>query len=341
MEAGNNDDRVRPIPLEGDDALQTEAPAERAVIERTSRPWLPLSIAVAAVVVVVGSVSIFGALRFDDPEPSDPDLFSANTTDDDGSTTTASTLPPPLEELLPGITDRLTLVAESAEDDSAWTLLWDPTFRVPKAVELGIESTPQSRLVAARFDSSGRQVAVQKCGDLACDLYVGIPTDVGAQADVVDTVGFAWHAAEIGRLAWVEAAPSGNYRLVTGTANPLSKEVDEVTVRFELDEPFRIVRWDARGFVIGYFIDDVATAGVAQDGTLQWAIDGAASTATDDLVAAVVVEPLVAAVANEEATLAQHLFVAVNEIDHRAGGAEVVLAALLITVDSSESAQLL
>ena len=291
MEAWNDGDRVRPIPIDDDapdGAEHLDVPVDPAPDLRTRRPWLPMAIAVGAVVVVVGSVSIFGALRFDDPEPVDPGQFSANPTDEEGSTTTATTLPPRLEELLPGITDRLTIIAEQVEDDSAWALLWDPSFRIPKAVFLELESTPQSRLRQALFDSSGRFVAVEKCGALACDLHVGIPTDVGVDPDVEGTIHFAWHAAEVGRLAWV-APSSDGYRLMTASANPLSKGIDDVTEQFAFPIPFRIIRWDTEGFVIGYFSDDSnRTAGVTPEGVESWTIPGGASTATDDLVAAIV-----------------------------------------------------
>ena len=285
MEAWNDGDRVRPIPIDDEvpDGFEPEldTPPEKPI----GRPWLPMTIAIAAVVIVVGSVSIFGALRFDDPAPADPDQFSANPTDEEGSTTTATTLPPRLEDLLPGITDRLTLIAERAEDDSAWALLWDPSFRIPKAVPLGVESTPTADLASAQFDSSGRHVAVATCGSTACDLYIGSPTEVGTSPDVDGVLAFAWHATEVGRIAWVAPSQDG-YDLVVASSNPLSRTVEDVETAFTLNDPFRIVRWDSDGFVVMFSGDKAVTATLEPDGTMIWTSDAAArTTATSDVVA--------------------------------------------------------
>jgi hypothetical protein len=285
MEAWNDGDRVRPIPIDDDvpDGLEPVIDATPRVPNR--RTWVPLAVAIGAVVIVVGSVTIFGALRFDDPEPSDPGLFSANPTDDEGSTTTATTLPPRLEDLLPGITDRLTLIAESHDDDSAWTLLWDPSFRVPKAIPLGIEASPTADLTSARFDSSGRHVAVATCGSTACDLYVGSPSEVGTSPDVEAVLGFAWHATEVGRIAWVAPSDDG-YDVVVASSNPLSQTVEDVEKAFTLSDPFRIVRWDSDGFVVMFSGDKAVTAALEPDGSIIWTSDAAArTTAASDVVA--------------------------------------------------------
>jgi hypothetical protein len=285
MEAWDDGDRVRPIPIEDEDvAFDDRSESPRPDKPGSQRPWLPLVIAVSAVVIVVTSVSVFGALRFDDPEPADPAAFSATTTNEDGSTTTATTLPPRLEETLPGITDRLTLIAE--RENVAWVLLWDPSFREPKAVSLDVESPPLSRLTRALFDRGGRTVAVEMCTARNCDLYIGTPSDVGATPDIERTLGFIWHASEVGRIAWIEPADDG-YRLFTGTANPLSKTVENVEARFDLDEPLRLVQWDAHGFVVGSFIDTIETMAYTYEGEVAWTVPGSASTGTDTIVAVV------------------------------------------------------
>ena len=283
MEAWDDGDRVRPIPIDDDEGIAPvhgEPPQRRG--GGRSRPWLPLLIAIVAVVIVIGSVSVFGALRFEDPEPVDVASFSATTLDEDGSTTTATTLPPRLEELLPGITDRLTLIAE--QDDEAVTLLWDPSFRVPKAIPLGVSSSPRSSLGAALFDRGGRFVAIEKCdAQQVCDLHIGLPADVGVQADVEGALGFTWHASEVGRIAWVQASADG-YTVYTATANPLTKSLDDVTPAFTLDEPIRLVQWDNHGFVAKYVVGDVKTAALAPDGTSVWDVPGTATTATESIV---------------------------------------------------------
>lgn len=284
MEAWDGGDRVRPISIEDDDAEHRNAPPLR---DRSgpARPWLPLLIAIGAVVIVIGSVATFGALRFEDPEPADVASFSATTLDEEGSTTTATTLPPRLEELLPGITDRLTLVAE--RDGEAVTLLWDPSFRVPKMIPLGVSSTSRSHITAALFDRGGRFVALEKCdAQQTCDLYVGLPADVGARPDIENAFGFTWHASEVGRLAWVQASENG-YTVYTATANPLSKSIQDIQPAFTLAELPSLVQWDNLGFVATYLIEPQRTVALTPTGTEVWTRTGRGTTATESIVAVV------------------------------------------------------
>jgi hypothetical protein len=109
---------------------------------------------------------------------------------------------------------------------------------------------------------------------------------VGTEPDVERIIGFAWHATEIGRLAWVVPSSDG-YDLVTGTANPLSRTVEDVETRFTVNDPFRIVRWDTDGFVVVFSGDKVVTAALDPAGALVLSADVTArTTATSDLVAA-------------------------------------------------------
>lgn len=228
---------------------------------------------------------MFGALRFEDTEPADVASFSATSRDAQGSTTTATTLPPRLEELLPGITDRLTIVAEN--DGEAVTLLWDPSFRVPKAIPLGVSSSSRSRLGAALFDRGGRFVAIEKCNaQQICDLHVGLPADVGTKPDVENSLGFTWHASEVGRLAWVQAS-EGDYTVYTATANPLTKSIDDVESAVVLDELVRLVQWDNHGFVAQHVVGDTRTIALAPDGGEMWTMAGMATTATESIVGVV------------------------------------------------------
>jgi hypothetical protein len=280
-----DDDRVRPIPIETDEQ-ELGAPGELQGNPReSSRPWLPLLIAIGAVVVVVGSVSVFGALRFEDPEPADVASFSGTTVDEDGSTTTATTLPPRLEELLPGITDRLTMVTD--HEGEAVTLLWDPSFRIPKAIPLEVAASERSHLGAALFDRGGRFVALERCdAQQVCDLHVGLPADVGTKPDVEGSLGFTWHASEVGRLAWVQPDDDG-YTVYTATANPLSKSLDDVQPAFTVAEPIRLVQWDAEGFVVNSVVGGARTSALLPDGESTWTAPGMATTATDAIVAIV------------------------------------------------------
>lgn len=290
MEAWDDGPRVRPIPL--DEEAGIPVPEEFGETgRRRVRPWVPISLALVGFAVAVASVSVFGALRFDDPPPPTDDEFAADVTDEEGSTTTATTLPPRLDELLPNSTDRLTLIAE--RDGVLYALLWDPSFREPKPVVLGIEETPAASFTGAWFDRSGRLAAVERCGSLRCDLFVGDPSDLGTTAALTGIIGFTWHASEIGRLAWVERAEDG-YAVVTGHVNPLSGTVQDVRVAFTTPEPVRLVQWDGLGFVTqssGGTARGTTASAVTPEGATIWERPGLATTATSRIVA--VAEPMV------------------------------------------------
>jgi len=282
MEPWDGGDRVRPIPIEDDDGADYRSEPPRRDSSGPSLPWLPLLIAIGAVVIVVGSVSVFGALRFEDPEPADVASFSATTVDEDGSTTTATTLPPRLEELLPGITDRLTLIADY--EGEAISLLWDPSFRIPKSIPLGVSSTSRSSLGTALFDRGGRFLAVEKCdAQQICDIHVGLPADVGSKPDIENALGFTWHASEVGRIAWVQASKDG-YTVYTATTDPLSKGVNAVQPQFTLSELPRLVQWDNLGFVVTHVVEPARTVALTTDGVEVWALNGRGTTATESIV---------------------------------------------------------
>ncbi len=288
MEAWDDGDRVRPIPLDhGDEPMagtdHVVAPEDtHAARDPRQRPWIPLTLAIVGVAIAVTSVSIFGALRFDDDPPPDEDAFAADVTDEEGSTTTATTLPPRLDELLPAVTDRLTLMAE--RDGVLHALLWDPTFREPKAVPLDIEETPAARFSRAWFDRSGRFVAVERCGSLRCDLYTGTPTDLGSDPDVSGLIGFVWHATEVGRIAWVSPT-EGEYAVVAGDVNPLSGSIEDEEILFTTPNPIRLVQWDAFGFVVQSTVPGATTSALDGNGSPVWERPGISTTATERIVA--------------------------------------------------------
>jgi hypothetical protein len=291
MEAWDDRDKVRPIPIEDGSARFDGSPPEPPDPHRPRRPWVPVAIAVVALLIVIGSVSVFGALRFDDPQARDPD-FSASSEDDEGSTTTATVLPPRLDELLPGTTDRLTLMA--VDQDGVWALLWDPSFREPKAVPLGTGHIDPDAVDLAAFDPSGRSVAVRSCdgtildagtstevGRTDCDLYVGTPTDIGLTPDIQHAADFIWHASEVNRIAWIQLDPTNGTWLKVASVNPLSGRLQDQEFLFPVDAGTDIVQWDRYGFVLS----DGTTTAYGQDGSPLWSIPGHASTGTDTTIA--------------------------------------------------------
>ena len=285
MEAWDEDQRVRPVPIEdpfqGDDPFGGSTGSESNPDERAARRWLPFAAAIGAIVVITASVGVFGALRYEDEPPTGFDAIQSPENAADVPTTTVPPVLRQLDEILPGVSVRLTLIAE--RDDTLWALLWDPSFREPKAVPLGIESTPTSRLARAEFDRSGRFVAVEACGVRTCDVYVGSSSDVGTEPVLGGILGFTWHASEVGRLSWIVPIADG-YAVRTGTVDPLTMTIKDDETAFIVPEPVRFVQWDALGFVVGHVINDQVTAAHASDGELLWTVPGSASTGTASIV---------------------------------------------------------
>lgn len=287
MEAWDDGRRVRPIPIEDDDVTFERGAEPPRPPRRPSRPWLPLLIAVTAVVIVVASVTVFGALRFDDTSAADEDAFAPILDDEEGSSTTATTLPPRLDEILPSTTDRLTMIA--VDEDGLWTLLWDPSFRVPKAVPLDGGFEPELERASADFDSSGRFVAVSQCVDgavsFSCALHVGMPADIGFEPDASRVSSYVWHSSKVGAIAWIQTTDETS-ELITGEVNPLSGEIVDRTAGEPIANGTHLVRWDSRGFVLstGGTLPMGGTVVTDGLGTELWRSDGAPFTASESLV---------------------------------------------------------
>ncbi|MGI9667001.1 MAG: hypothetical protein ACR2N2_07880 [Acidimicrobiia bacterium] len=285
MEAWDDGQRVRPIPIEDDDVVEDVSP-KRVRGDAPRRPWLPLAIAASAVVVVMASVAGFGALRFDEPPTTPPDAFTAGEVDADGSTTTAAPLPPRLDESIPGITDRLTLIAEN--DKGLWTLLWDPAFREPKAVSLGIEPDLSGPGNIAMFDRGGRFIALETCLPAACSLYVGLPADPGVEADLINVGGWVWHGTEVGRLAWTELVETETV-IRTASVNPLSSSLEDVTVAMTVPGIVELAHWDASGFILR----NAETTAYDPSGNALWSISGVFPTSATTSIVSLVDEGFV------------------------------------------------
>ncbi len=286
MEAWDEEQRVRPIPIDepfrDEDGVGGTVGRGQTPTARAPRRWLPFAAAIGAIVIVTASVGAFGALRYEDAPPTGFDALQSPENDTDAPTTTVPPALRQLDEILPGVSVRLTLIAE--RDDTLWALLWDPSFREPKAVPLLVESTQTSRLSRAEFDRSGRFVAVEACGHRTCDVYVGSSSDVGTQPVLGGILGFTWHASEVGRLSWIAPVADG-YAIRTGTVDPLTMTIKDEESAFVLPEPVRLVQWDALGFVVGQFINDQSTSALGPDGAVLWTVPGSASTGTASIVA--------------------------------------------------------
>jgi hypothetical protein len=291
MDPWDEQERVRPIPIgdereQGSDAGWASVDEDGATTrERTRPPWLPLLIASVAVAIVAATLTVYGALRFDEPGDDTAAFRPIGEDEGDSTTTSAAVLAPRLEELLPGLVDRLTLVA--VRDDMAWSLLWDPSFREPKAVPLDLESTPAARISGASFDRGAGHLAVESCGALACDVWIGSSTDLGRAPDIEGALSYTWHAIEVGRIAWVAPVGESEYAVFTGTVNPLSGTIEDAAEAFSIQMPAQLVQWDSFGFVLGTQVNGVETLATGASGELLWASEGLATSGTDSVVAIV------------------------------------------------------
>jgi len=247
MKGWNDDERVRPISFEDDGSVASSNvdPDPAKSDPHRTRPWMPMVLVGGSIALVLGIVSVLGALEFETPSNSGPPSFSSPPADTGtGTETPPATLPPTLEESLPGLTDRLTLVALTPGGIA--TLLWDPSFRIPREYPLSVPLTDGVRAVFARFDSAGRSLAIET-RSTADDysVYLGDPTDLASEPALISNSQIAWHATEIGALAWIAAGDTtGAFELRTGSVNPLTGVVMDDVVVATFDAPVRVVRWD-------------------------------------------------------------------------------------------------
>lgn len=260
MDTWDHEPRVRPIPIDDEDAaFWAEAERSSASEHWTRRPWLPIALSAVAVVGVLSSVTVFGALERDDPIPPLDALPFSNTRS--------------LQEIIPGLNDRLTLVVVGPNGPA--TLLWDPSLVDPRIVELQ-HPTEDELDYEASFDSSGRFVAVSSILEDAVQpgLRIGIPTDLG----VIDLEGidsYQWHASEVGHLAFVQTDASGPARLITGVVDPLSRLLVDVTEIVRFSPTSTLIRWDTTGFILSHDESGSVTA-IDETGVVQWSEPGVA-----------------------------------------------------------------
>ena len=259
MEQGDREQKVRPVTISPDDSIAPLPGQDLEPEPAHPRPWIALALSAVAVLVAIGTVSIFGSLESNDPEPSEPQEFASGSQSEEEAP--PETLPPRLEDSLPDLTDRLTLVA--LVEDTLQTLLWDPSFRVPKAYDLPIEIIEGETQIEATFDSGGRTLAVSVTTPQATLVYLGDPTDIGRTPDIFRPVSLLWHASQVGAIAWVVSDTNGQWDLHTGKVDPLSGTITNDTVVTQFGTPVGLVRWDSLGFVLnqGSSVIAIDTAG--------------------------------------------------------------------------------
>ncbi len=283
MEAWENEPRVRPVPIEHEDgvSLSDAGSSHDRSNPVHARPWLPLVVSGLVVVAVVSAITLFGGVEFHDIPIASPEVFSPTTLVKEGSSS-AAVLPPTLEDTIPGIMDRLTLL--TTDRRTIWTLLWDPSSRSPR-VSVAISDKATS-WTAASFDAGGQFVAVLGTlhGERATrDARIGSPTAIDAASRLSDIESLKWHATHVGRLALARAVDN-EFLLEVVEIDFLTKTPQHAEVLLVLDEAPNMIRWDNQGFVL-----QLGTRTVALDslGNRLWTADGWARTASPGFVSQV------------------------------------------------------
>jgi hypothetical protein len=259
MAQGDREQRVRPIDYAPEHSFSSIADTDQDLEPHRPRPWIALVLSAVAVLVAVGAVSVFGSLEFNEPEPPDPQEFASGAQNEVEAP--PETLPPRLEDSLPNVTDRLTLIA--MVDETLRTLLWDPSFRVPKAYDLPIENVDADTDIEASFDSGGRTLAITTTTPHTTRVYLGDPTDVGRTPDMIGPTSLLWHASQVGAIAWVSPGQDGQWSLHTGKVDPLSGTLTNDSVVASFPTAIDLVRWDTSGFVLnkGSSVTAISPAG--------------------------------------------------------------------------------
>jgi len=282
MTHGDRQDKVRPIDYTPDGSFSPQPGNDDPPELRKPRPWVALALSAVAVLTAVGAVAAFGSLEFIDPEPPEPQEFASGAQNDEDTDAPPDTLPPRLEDSLPNLTDRLTLVA--IVDETLQTLLWDPSFRVPKAYDLPIEGVDADSDIEATFDSGGRTLAVTVTTPQSKRVYLGDPTNVGRSPDIVGPESLVWHASQVGAIAWVTRGQGDMWDLHTGKVDPLSGTITNDVVVTQFATPVGLVRWDSSGFVVNQGSSIVAIDG---EGDPQWQMKGVAVSGSASLLAVI------------------------------------------------------
>jgi len=283
MDSWENEPKIRPIPIEDDDGtlLPDAGGPRRSSGGRTHRTWMPLAVSAIAVAALVGAVTFFGAVEFDDPPSAGPEAFSLTTVVDQGTEPTEA-LPPTLAEMIPGVTERLTLV--TTDGDAVRTFVWDPTFRVPN--EFTMESPNSPEWLSASFDVGGRYIAVnggEVPTERGTDIWIGPPTEIDPTPPLNAIHSYVWHATDVSRLGYVTSAGDG-YVLETVDVDILSKAPSEPVISLSFDRLPNLVRWDNHGIIIQ--VDDEIVV-LDSAGEELWRLDGWAHSASPGYIAQV------------------------------------------------------
>lgn len=290
MDGQGDEQKVRPVSFEIEPSTSSANGAEEPGTPRDAhrRPWLPLAVSASAVGALIAAVFVLGGVQdADEPEPA-PRSFAAAVDPD-----SIEPLPPTLEELVPGITTRLTIIA--TDGGPLTTFVWDPTFRVPKVIEAAhVEGVTWA---SASFDSADRFLSAEgfvqadlKVNELtdsnttvAFDVWIGPPSVMKSVPHLTSTLSSTWHSSEVDQLAYLTAGSAG-LDLWTVTIAPPAGRPEAPVLLTTVGQDSEVLVWDKEGFVLR--VGDTTVA-LSVDGTQRWVAQGAPIVATIQRIAQV------------------------------------------------------
>ena len=231
-----------------------------------------------AIAGLISAVALFGAVEFQDIPVVGPEAFTPTTIVEQDSIP-INELALTLEETIPGIMDRLTMLTTNR--DTIWTLAWDPSARAPRA-SVAV-ANKQMDWTSASFDTGGRLVAVLGARDSQGE---GEEVRFGSPGSVVDTPrlrdvrSLKWHAVDVARLAFIRSVED-LITLEVVEIDFLTQTPKNPDVVRRFTELPRIIRWDNQGFILQMGNETVA---LDPQGNLLWRADGWARTSSPGFV---------------------------------------------------------
>jgi len=284
MEENHNEPRVRSVSIDvGADTSDLRPDGQTAQLPPPERRrWLPL--ALSGIAIVVLGVAVFSLGAIEDADTPDP---VAGTFVNEPEPDEVTELPLTLEEAVPPLNGRLTVVAK--DGDSLKTLIWDPTFRVPKITEIsGLDSITW---ISASFDSADRFVSaaavtqnedneeqeqdLERSGTES-GVWIGPPTDIGALPYLTGVISGTWHTSNVDQFAYLKPGAAG-IDLWTVTITPPSGRPEEPMLVGTFPEGSDLLIWDKEGFLLRI---NGSTTALDGDGNVLWSATGITAAAT-------------------------------------------------------------
>jgi hypothetical protein len=242
------DDRVRPIPINDDDAATELAPVTDGASRPARRPLAGLMMLTLVAIVAAVALTSWGSLR--DDASADESLEGRST---------SSHLGPD---------DQLLLVAERTEVQ--WETTWD-RLQPPQTTTglIGLIPAPRSSEAASRsIDASGTVLADSICRAGTCVIGLFAREAPLDRIATIDGDAFAWHEEDPFRIAWTTGS-GAVAEIRSGILDPDSGTIDGIESHGSVGANDRLARWDANGFIL----TGTGTQAIDGDGAPMWSVD--------------------------------------------------------------------